>query len=444
MPKNKPKRNPNLNHLVKKTKPQSPNQKPLKPQERPQRLPWTKKPPKSKNNQSRLLKQKMEPLRRPKSKNLLHNPVKKRKPQRRLSRPSPQFKRLLFQRRKFNNNQVKKAQNNKNQSRLLRKSLPQSRLLPNQPRRLSHHLRKKARRKWSQPRRLPSHQSKNPPNPHCKSQLLKRRRSLNNHNPRNQKTRLQRSQSPRRPQSPNPPSPNHHSKSQWLQRRKSKRVNNHQANNKPSQSLRLKLKSQSSQSLNHHLRKNNKSQPRLLQSEKPQKKLLSRKYKNQFKTLKTMMKQENSKFAFKDFPSTPLMPISEPSSSHVEKSLTLTSSWDPMENQKESPSSSSARDHTWTLPLNSAELNTTEDKSRSKKPEERPLQRENKCTVEERTSVEKTETPDQLRPTPKSPPQLFSSVDFLSTQLTTQSRSSSPKPVKSNLPELLLINKLKR
>ena len=392
----------------------------------------------------------MEPLRRPKSKNLLHNQVKKRKPQRRLSRLSPQFKRPLSQRRKFNNNQVKKAQNNKKQSRLLRKLLPQSRLLPNQPRRLSHHLRKKARKKWSQPRRLPNRHSKNPqnhqfrpPSPHCKNQLPKRRRSWNNHHLRNQKTRLQRSQPPRRPQLLNPPLPNHLSKSPWLQRRKSKRANNHQANNKPSQSLRLKLKKPLSQSLSHHLRKNNKSQPRLLQSEKLQKKLPSRKYKNQFKTPKTM-KQENSKSASKDFPSTLSMPISEPSLSHAEKSSTSTFSWDPMENQKELHSSSSAKDPTWTLPLSSPELNTMEDKSRSKKPEERPLQRENKCTAEERTSVEKTETPDQLRPTPKSQLLLFSLVVFLSTQLTTQSRISSLKPVKFNLPELLLTNKLKR
>ena len=80
---------------------------------------------------------------KPKNNNLLQNPVKKKKPQRRLSRPSPQFKRLLFQRRK-SNNPVRKAPNNKSQSRLQRKSLLQSRL----PKRSSsHHLKKKARRK---------------------------------------------------------------------------------------------------------------------------------------------------------------------------------------------------------------------------------------------------------------------------------------------------------
>jgi hypothetical protein len=104
------------------------------------------KPLKSKNNQSRLLKPKMELLKRPKSQNLLHNRVKKRKPQKKSSKPSLQFKRPLSQRRKFNSNQVKKAQNNKNQPRLLKKSLPLPRLQPNQPRMLNN-LRNKARKK---------------------------------------------------------------------------------------------------------------------------------------------------------------------------------------------------------------------------------------------------------------------------------------------------------
>ena len=196
-----------------------------------------------------------------------------------------------------------------------------------------------------------------------------------------------------------------------------------------------------SQLLSHHLR-NNKSQPRLLQSENPQKKSPSRKCKSQFKTLK-MMRQENSKSVSKDFPLTPMMPMSEPFLSHAEKFFTSTFLWDLMENQKESASSSSAKDLIWKLPWNSAELNTTEDKLRSNKQEEKPLQKENKCSAEERTLAEK-EIQDRLSQTHKLQPQLFSSVDFLSTQLTTQWRSFSLRPVKCNLQELLLTNKLKR
>lgn len=157
------------------------------------------------------------------------------------------------------------------------------------------------------------------PSLHFKSQLSKRRRLLN-HNLKNLKMRLQRSQLPRRPQWLNPPLPNLHFKSPLLQRRKCKRANNHQANNKSSQLPRLKLKSPS-KLLSHP--NNNKSQPRLLQSEKLQRILQSRKYNSKSKTLK-MMRLENSKSVSKDFHSTLLMLMSEPCSSHAEKSLIST------------------------------------------------------------------------------------------------------------------------
>lgn len=148
------------------------------------------------------------------------------------------------------------------------------------------------------------------------------------------------------------------------------------------------------------------------------------------------MKPVNSKSVSKDFLSMPLMVMSELCSNHVEKFLTLTSLWDLTANQKELPSSSSASDLPWMPPLNSLELNTTEDKSRSKKPEEEPLQRETPCQDEERASVAKEETQDQSRPTPISKPQPFSSVAFHSTQPRIQLENFSLQSAKSNQPEL--------
>jgi hypothetical protein len=127
---------------VKKRTPPSPNPKPINLPEKPPKPPWTNKLPRFKNNLSRLSKPKMVPPKKPKNHNL-QNPAKKKKPQRKLSRPSLHFKRPLFQKRK-SNNPVKRALNNKSQSRPQRKLLLQSRL----PRRLSsHNLKKKARRK---------------------------------------------------------------------------------------------------------------------------------------------------------------------------------------------------------------------------------------------------------------------------------------------------------
>ena len=115
-----------------------------------------------------------------------------------------------------------------------------------------------------------------------------------------------------------------------------------------------------------------------------------------------------------------------------------------MENQKESLSSSSVEDQLWMLLLNLPELNISEDKSRLKKPEVKPLQRVTQCQEEEAISVDNPEAQDQLKPTLLFKPQLFSSVVFHSTQLKTQSESSSVELVRFNPQESLLTDKLKR
>lgn len=168
MLKNKPKRNLNHKNPAKKKIPQSPNQKPLKLQEKPQRLPWTNKPKKSQLSQPRLLRLKMEPQRKLKKLNLLQKKVKK-KPQRRLLRQNLQFKKLLFQRRKFKNllanKAPKKPQFKRNQSQL---KLP---LKQFQLKNKNLQAKKKAKKKLNQTRK--------PPNLQFKSQLLKERRLLN-------------------------------------------------------------------------------------------------------------------------------------------------------------------------------------------------------------------------------------------------------------------------
>jgi hypothetical protein len=72
--------------------------------------------------QSRPFKPKIKPLTKPKTNDFIYNPVKKRRPQKKSSKPTLKFNRPLPQRRKINNNQAKITQNNKNQSKLLRKS----------------------------------------------------------------------------------------------------------------------------------------------------------------------------------------------------------------------------------------------------------------------------------------------------------------------------------
>lgn len=117
MPKNKPKRNLNLNNLVKKKTLQLLNLKLSNLQERAPKHQWTNKPKKYKNNLSKLLRLKME-QKRLNQLNLQNNPVKNKLLKNQLSnlnhhykRLNLQFKRQLFLKRKFNN-QVNNLNNN--------------------------------------------------------------------------------------------------------------------------------------------------------------------------------------------------------------------------------------------------------------------------------------------------------------------------------------------
>jgi len=288
---------------VRKNKPQSLNQRPLSQPEKPQRLQWKSKPKRFLNSQLKPLRLKMEPQRKPKSQNLQNNPVKK-KPQRRLLRPSPQSKRLSFQRRK-SKNQANKKVKKKSQRRLFQPKLPPSQ----SPKRSKNHL-KKVKKKSSQQRRLPSHPFKRS-NPQLLSQLPRVKRSKNLQRKANLKKKL--SQSRRLP--------NLQSKRLLSQRRKFKNQANNKVNKK-SQSSSLKSKPKWFKNPNKN---NNKSQPRSSQPERLQriKSPLLRKLNNPFKTLKTM-KKESSKLVSKDFHSTLMILTSELCSNHAEKSFTST------------------------------------------------------------------------------------------------------------------------
>jgi hypothetical protein len=78
MPKSKSKRNLNKKNPVKKKTPQSPSQKPLKHQEKPQKPQWTNKPKRFHPNQPRLLKLKLLFQRKLKSQKLLQKKVNKK------------------------------------------------------------------------------------------------------------------------------------------------------------------------------------------------------------------------------------------------------------------------------------------------------------------------------------------------------------------------------
>jgi hypothetical protein len=106
------KKNLNLKNPAKKIKPQSPNPKPLNQQEKLQKHQWINKPKKFKNNQLKLLKEKMESQKKLKSKNLLNKKVNK-KSQKKSLKLNHQFKRLLFQRGRSNNQVNKVNHNNK-------------------------------------------------------------------------------------------------------------------------------------------------------------------------------------------------------------------------------------------------------------------------------------------------------------------------------------------
>lgn len=417
MLKNKPKRNPNHKNPVKKKTPQSLNQKPLKLQEKPQRPQWTKKPKKSQLSQPRPLRLKME--RKLKRLNLLQKKVKK-KLQRRLLRQNPQFKKLLFQRRKSKNLQnkaLKKKLQSRNQS-LLKPPLKLSQLK-------SKNLQvKKAKKKLNQPRK--------PLNPQFKSQLLKERRLLNKvHNKKANKKLNQ----PRK-------SLNLQLKRLLSQKRKSNQKVNNKANNKSNQRLKLQLKKQPR--LFKNLNNQKKKLKKLFQSESHQLsklRLLLKSKNSPLKILKT--KKENSKFVSKDSHSMLMIQISELCWNHAETFSTSTYSQDLMENPRVLLSLNSEKDLNWTLPWNSTELNIWEDVWKLKKPEENQPQAVNPCQEEETVTVNK-DNKDQSKLTLIFKPQLCSSEVFHSTQPQTQLRNSSLKSVLFNQPELLLINKLKR
>ena len=143
---------------MKKKTPQLSSPRPIQHPEKLLRSQWTNKVKRFKRKQLRLLRLKME-LQKKERKFNLQNSQARNKPQKRLLRPSHQFKKLLLLKRKFNN-PVRKVQNNNNPK--LPKKVSLSRMVNLLlPRRLNRNQVNKANNKLSQLRKLLNLHSKN-------------------------------------------------------------------------------------------------------------------------------------------------------------------------------------------------------------------------------------------------------------------------------------------